>query len=138
MVSSKRLDAVREKARNCICHICDEPVTVHDGAHLTTEMHVPAIADAVAHANRHPSNNARGSDLEYVVEDGYYPDDKCHYVDLSAVDAGLRKSASIDAISHLEKRGLAVNSVRFDPPRLHVAAVDDMAFGYYGGVIEDG
>ena len=138
MVSDEQLEVVREKAANGVCHLCDEPVRAHNGSHVTTQSFVAAIQDAITHANRHPSNTARNGELEYVVEDGYYPDDKCHYVDLSAVDPELRKSASINATSALAQRGLAVSSVQFDPPRLHVMAVDDMPFGYYGEVDEDG
>jgi hypothetical protein len=133
MVDHDALETIREQAANCVCSICEEPVTVHDGSHLVTEPSAPAIADAVEHANRHPSNNARDGDVRYVVEDGYYPDDKEHFIDLSEVPADLRKSASIDIISHLTKRGLYVNSVRWDPPRLHVMATEDAAFDYYGG-----
>lgn len=102
------------------CNNCDEPVTVHSGGHPTTTAGLVAVQDAVAHANRHPSNNARDGDLAYVVEEPFYPDEYAHFIDLSNVDADLRYSASIQAISELARRGLVVNSVRWDPPQLHV------------------
>ena len=136
MTTEERAKEVREKAAEGICYMCDEPVTVHDGTPVTPQAAIPAIQDAVEHANRHPSNSARDGDLQYVAEDGYYPGDTAHYVDLSEVPEDLRYSASIQAFGQLARRGLAVNSVRWDPPRLHVMAVDDMAYGFYGGAAE--
>lgn len=135
---SDEIEEVRRKAEECICHICDQSVTVHDGHHLTSSSYAPAIRDAVQHSNRHPSNSAREGDLKYVVEDGYYPDDKQHFVDLQDVDEDLRGSASIQIMSQLAHRGLVVNSVRWSPPRLHVIAVEDVSYGYYGDASTEG
>jgi len=133
----RSLEVVQAKAAEGICHLCDEPVTVHHSRNLTTMSFVPAIRDAVEHANRHPSNNERDGDIEYVAEDGYYPGDKSHFIDLSGVAPDYRRSASIQVVSQLAERNLAVNSVQWEPPRLHVMAVDSMAYGYYGGVAND-
>lgn len=135
---SDEIEEVRRKAEECICHICDQSVIVHDGRHLTSSLHVPSIRDAVEHSNRHPSSSARDGDLEYVVEDGYYPGDKQHFIDLQEVPEDLRYSASIQIMSQLAFRGLAVNSVRWSPPRLHVMAVEDVSFGYYGEASTEG
>lgn len=129
----ERLEEVRWNARNCVCHRCKERVSIHEGGHVTSMAYVPAIADAVEHANRHPSNTERNGDLRYVVEDGLYPDDYSHLIDLSEVPEELRESASIQITGALAKRGIAVNSVRWEPPQLHMMAVADMAYDYYGG-----
>jgi len=125
------LDHARQKAREGICVVCDEPIAYHDPATITGEEFVDAIKDAVDHANAHPTNNARDGDLAYVVEQGYYPGDHAHYVDLSDVDDTLRQSASIDIMTHLAQRGLAVNAVRWTPPSLHVVSHEQVAFDYY-------
>lgn len=124
MTEDERRRHLERAAGGAECGLCDHPMIIHTGAHLTATGHVAAIDDAVDHANRHPSNNARDGDLQYVVEEGYYPEEWTHYVDLSAVPEEYRYSASIQATSALAKRGLVVNSVRFDPPRLHVMGAD--------------
>lgn len=111
---------VKQNAGGAECPICDEPIVIHTGPHTVTTAGVHAIQDAVDHSNRHPSNNERDGDLKYVVEEGYYPREWSHFVDLSDVPEDLRYSASIQITSQLAKRGLAVNSVRWDPPKLHV------------------
>jgi hypothetical protein len=131
--TDERLEEVRRKAAQGICYQCDEEVAVFDGPHVTGRGGVPAIQDAVTHENRHPGNSEREGDIEYIVEDGYYPDEWSHYVDLSEVPEEHRNSASIGIISELAKRNLVVNSMRFDPPQLHVIGLDAMAYGYYGG-----
>lgn len=127
---------VREKAAKGICHLCDQPVTVHDGSHVTPQAAIPAIQDAVDHENRHPGNSARDGNVTYLVKDAYYPGDYSHLIDLSDVDPEMRHSASIGIMGQLSRRGLGVNSVYFDPPRLHVMAVGGMSYGFYGGAEE--
>ncbi|RLM83721.1 hypothetical protein D3D02_17105 [Halobellus sp. Atlit-38R] len=134
--TDERVAEVRRLADQGICYQCREEVTVHDGTHVASQVRIAAIRDAVTHANRHPANSAIAESdgvINYVIEDGYYPGEYRHYVDLSGIDPELRRSASTTVISELERRNLAVNSVQFDPPRLHVMALDQMAFGYYGG-----
>lgn len=132
-MSDQDAEATRQKAAEGVCPRCERPVKRFDGEHIGSTAGVPAIVDAVEHANRHPTNNERDGDLEYVVEDGYYPGEYQHFVDLADVPPDLRHSASIQAISELSKRGLLVNSVRWDPPRLHVVAALTLNFDYYGG-----
>ncbi|WP_226042712.1 hypothetical protein [Natrinema sp. DC36] len=90
-----------------------------------TRGYVNAIADAVEHANAHPSNSAREDyDMEYVVSEGYYPGDNTHEIDLSEIPEHLRQSAMIQAQSQLADRGLMVNSVAFEAATLHVVTAN--------------
>ena len=64
--------------------------------------------------------------MNYSVSDGYYPDEWVHEIILSGVPDDWVHGASVSVISELAKRGLAVNSVRVDPIRLHV-----VRFGWF-------
>lgn len=103
------------------CSRCDEPVVIYNPGHRSYDKEIGAVVvDAVKHANRHPGNNEMDGNMVAAVEDGYYPGELTHFVDLSGVDEDLRHSATITINSELNKRGLMFNSVRFDAPKLHV------------------
>lgn len=133
MASDENVTCGRGSSRGN-CPRCDEPIVVHNGPHLVTVGGSPAIVDAIEHAMAHPSCTVReGYEMEYVVEEGYYPGDTIHYVDLSGYPPEHRSGASLDAHVELSRRALMVNSIRWDPPRLHVVAASWLVDRLPGG-----
>lgn len=104
------------------CRLCDEPIVIYNPGGQSYDKEIgPVVGDAVDHANRHPSNNALEGNIRAGFEEGYYPGEYQHFIDLSTVDEELRHSATISINSELNKRGLMFNSVHFgDEPKLHV------------------
>ena len=96
--------------------------TQSDSRPLCTREFVPAIADAVEAVNDSNSEHVHG--VRYNASDGYYPDETEHLVDLSGVEPKYRSAASIQVQTELNRRGLLANSVRIDPPALHVVSID--------------
>lgn len=97
------------------------------GTRRTTSsgFRLSAIQEAVDEANRKPSfaKNHDGR-MEYVVTEGYYPDEYDHYVDVTDVEPAGLFSAFLGIQSELCRRGYMVNSIRTDDDgrltKLHV------------------
>ena len=93
-----------------------------------TEHELAAIREAVEAINDSPTfgENTEG-DVEYRIEEGYYPGEWTHYVDLSNVEHSGRGSAMLHAQSELCSRGYVVNSIRVDEggvvTNLHVVSL---------------
>lgn len=81
----------------------------------TTEYPLRGISAAVDAANETPSfaKNVDG-ELEYVVTEGYYPDEYSHHIDVTDIPPGDRSRAFLHAQSKLCQRGYAINSIRTD------------------------
>lgn len=125
-MSNESPTEMHRQSGDATCRLCDEPMVFYNSARpLVTTGYVGAIQDALEHAMRHPSCTTREDyEMEYIVEEGYNSDEWLHYVDLSDHPDEYRRGASLDAISQLARRGLMVNSIEWEPPRLHVVAVD--------------
>lgn len=88
---------------------------------ISASSHHQAIQDAVGAT---VANNEDYENVKYSVSDGYYPDEWEHEIDLSEVPEDRLMGSSVSVVSELARRGMAVNSVRCDPLRLHVIGLD--------------
>lgn len=93
-----------------------------------TEWELPAIQDAVDAVNDSGTfgDNFEG-DVAYAIEEGYYPEEWTHYVDLTDVETDGLQTAFSTTQSELVRRGYGINSIRTDDEgrvtKLHVISL---------------
>lgn len=104
-----------------------EPGQRYGPKRANTEYKLRSIQAAVDEANAKPTFENVDGELAYVVEDGYYPEDYQHMIDVTDVAKPDRADALLHAQSALCARGYVVNSLRSDDDghltRLHVVAL---------------
>lgn len=77
-----------------------------------TEYELPAIRKAIEDANEDATFAKHiDGEMEYVVNDGYYPDDYRHYVDVTDIPPEDRPRAFQTAQANLCRHGYAINSL---------------------------
>lgn len=82
---------------------------------VTSEYKLRDVTKAVEEANERPSfaKNVEG-EMEYIVEEAYYPDEYSHYIDVTGISEEDRSRAFLHAQSALCGNGYAINSIRTD------------------------
>jgi len=82
---------------------------------VRSEYKISDVTRAVEEANERPSfaKNVEG-EMEYIVEEGYYPDEYSHYIDATGIQEEDRSQAFLHAQSALCGNGYAINSIRTD------------------------
>lgn len=88
-----------------------------------TEYELREIRAAVDGINADPSfaKNVDG-DVTYRIDEGYYPGEWTHYVDVTDLPVDQRARALLTAQSQLAQRGYVVNSMRSDDDDGHLEA----------------